>query len=230
MTRSRRVRIARLEDGLSRYLAALDDEDNPSERTAREDQAFRCVFARATNLAFLIHIGSPTLGEPLSAAWARTGFKGSASPFDNRYFPDPSPEKVAREIHASTIPGLPDLREKENLDKIFASAPAWLIWFAYGDFTCGALGLKMPDLSSVVMLVRDGTTLAHYPSLPSGAFECIRNAKWKATMRTISRRERKRALKFSVTSDVISSPASRVKWPLNIDEPWLEPRSEQSSY
>jgi hypothetical protein len=94
----------------------------------------------------------------MSTAWTRTGFKGSASPFEyfggsEAYF---SPSKtVAHKIHSSVIPGLPDLREKENLDKIFASAPAWLIWFTWGDYTTEALNLEGPDLSSMSKFARE---------------------------------------------------------------------------
>jgi len=39
--------------------------------------------------------------------------------------------------------------EKEKLEQVFASAPPWLIWFTFADYTAELLGLSLPDLSSV---------------------------------------------------------------------------------
>jgi hypothetical protein len=129
-----------------------------------------------------------------------------------------SPSKtVAHKIHSSVIPGLPDLREKENLAKIFASAPAWLIWFTWGDYTTEALGLEGRDLSSMSKFAR---VFAWYPTLPSGVFEYVPAPECEPPIvlhyeRPMSPRERKRAVRL----DASSHPSSRVKWPLNIDEP-----------
>ena len=61
--------------------------------------------------------------------------------------------------------------EKEKLEKVFASAPPWLIWFAFGDFTAKLLGLPMPDLATVRNFARSREDFANWYGLPRGAFE-----------------------------------------------------------
>ena len=61
--------------------------------------------------------------------------------------------------------------EKEKLEKVFESAPPWLVWFAFGDFTAKLLGLPMPDLSTVMHFARSKKDFANWYGLPRGAFE-----------------------------------------------------------
>jgi hypothetical protein len=61
--------------------------------------------------------------------------------------------------------------EKEILEKVFASAPPWLVWFAFGDLTAKLLGLPMPDLATVRHFARSKEDLANWYGLPMGAFE-----------------------------------------------------------
>jgi hypothetical protein len=224
MSQSQRLRIARLEE---RLLSRLREQPGSAD-PERVKKFVRRAIIHATNLAFLILLGKPVLGEPLWAAWDRTGFKGSGNPFE--YIPGSDIfvcrcKTVAHEIHSSVIPELPDLREKENLDKIFASAPAWLIWFTYGDCTTDVLGLTRPDLSSTSKFVREPEILAYYPVLPSGAFEYVRAPEAKPSVELhYKRRMSPRELKRSVKSGW--DPSSQVRWPLNIDEPLLEVPSE----
>ena len=60
--------------------------------------------------------------------------------------------------------------EKQKLEGVFASAPPWLIWFAFADYTAELLGLSLPDLSSVVSFARSKTDFDNWYGLPSGAF------------------------------------------------------------
>lgn len=61
--------------------------------------------------------------------------------------------------------------EKEKLEKVFESAPPWLVWFAFGDFTAKLLGLPMPDLATVMHFARSKEDFANWYGLPKGAFE-----------------------------------------------------------
>jgi hypothetical protein len=61
--------------------------------------------------------------------------------------------------------------EKEKLDNVFASAPPWLVWFTFGDYTAKLLGLPMPDLATVMHFARSKEDFANWYGLPRGAFE-----------------------------------------------------------
>jgi hypothetical protein len=61
--------------------------------------------------------------------------------------------------------------EKEKLKRVFASAPPWLIWFTFADYTAAVLGLSLPDLSSVAGFARSKTDFDNWYGLPKGAFE-----------------------------------------------------------
>jgi len=61
--------------------------------------------------------------------------------------------------------------EKEKLEKVFGSAPPWLVWFTFGDYTAKLLGLPVPDLSTVIHFARSEEDFANWYGLPSGAFE-----------------------------------------------------------
>jgi hypothetical protein len=61
--------------------------------------------------------------------------------------------------------------EKEKLEKVFASAPPWLVWFAFGDYTAKCLGVAMPDLATVRHFARSKEDFANWYGLPRGAFE-----------------------------------------------------------
>jgi hypothetical protein len=38
-------------------------------------------------------------------------------------------------LRHAVISSFPGADEKEKLDAVFASAPPWLIWFTFGDYT-----------------------------------------------------------------------------------------------
>ena len=61
--------------------------------------------------------------------------------------------------------------EKEKLNTVFASAPPWLIWFTFADYTAAVLGLSLPDLSSVAGFARSKADFDNWCGLPKGAFE-----------------------------------------------------------
>lgn len=60
--------------------------------------------------------------------------------------------------------------EKKKLEGVFASAPPWLIWFTFADYTAQLLGLPLPDLSEVKRFARSKADFDNWFGLPKGAF------------------------------------------------------------
>ena len=73
-------------------------------------------------------------------------------------------------VRHALIDSLPGATEKKKLERVFASAPPWLIWFTFGDYTAELLDLSLPDLSSVAGLARSKADFDNWCGLPSGAF------------------------------------------------------------
>jgi hypothetical protein len=65
--------------------------------------------------------------------------------------------------------------EREKLNLIFASAPAWLIWFTFADYTAKLLNLALPDMSRMISVARTRTHFDLWWGLPRGVFE---NCPW----------------------------------------------------
>jgi hypothetical protein len=68
------------------------------------------------------------------------------------------------------IASFPGATEKKKLERVFASAPPWLIWFTFADYTAELLGLSLPDLSSIASFARSKADFDNWCGLPSGAF------------------------------------------------------------
>jgi hypothetical protein len=139
---------------------------------------------KCSHSAFLIRYGNPIINEPLSCACQRCGEssvwrdfadKFPAVLFRGEYAFEPHNRDKAGLIGAPlrhlVISLFPGADEKEKLDAVFASAPPWLIWFTFGDYTAELLGLTLPDLSSVTDFARSKTNFDLWWGLPSGAFE-----------------------------------------------------------
>ena len=75
------------------------------------------------------------------------------------------------QIRHAVIAIFPGRDEKEKLNAVFASAPPWLIWFTFADYTAHLLGLQLPDLSSVNDFARSKVDFDVWWGIPSGAFE-----------------------------------------------------------
>jgi hypothetical protein len=144
--------------------------------------------AHAAILAFLIRYGNPTIDEPLSCAWQRCSdssawkecsdrFKSSLlrAPWHAVYPFKPDDRRgtyiMGMPIRHVVIDIFPGADEKEKLDAVFASAPPWLIWFTFADYTAELLGLTLPDLSGVVGFARSKANFDLWYGFPSGAFE-----------------------------------------------------------
>ncbi len=68
------------------------------------------------------------------------------------------------------IASFPGGTEKKKLKRVFASAPPWLIWFTFADYTAELLGLSLPNLSSIASFARSKADFDNWCGLPSGAF------------------------------------------------------------
>jgi len=68
------------------------------------------------------------------------------------------------------IASFPGDTEKEKLERVFAAAPPWLIWFTFADYTAELLGLCLPNLSSIASFARSKADFDNWYGLPSGAF------------------------------------------------------------
>ena len=183
MRQSRFRQIARLEKLAEPYL----------KRRHQIEKRWRQTISGAANhaaiLAFLIRCGDPKIEEPLSCAWkrfinTRTWKQCCNNGKESKHLGDEWEEYVDETPYDRdevTIRG-PYLRhaliahfygttEREKLKRVFASAPPWLMWFAFGDYTAKLLGLTLPDLSSVAVFARSKADFDNWPGLPSGVFE-----------------------------------------------------------
>ena len=61
--------------------------------------------------------------------------------------------------------------EKQKLEVALASAPPWLLWFTFADYTAKLLNLTIPDLSKVTGFMRSKANFDIWWGLPRGAFE-----------------------------------------------------------
>ena len=74
-------------------------------------------------------------------------------------------------VRHAVISNFPGADEKQKLNAFFSSAPPWLIWFTFADYTAKLLKLKLPDLSDVRVFERSKENFDCWWGLPSGAFE-----------------------------------------------------------
>jgi hypothetical protein len=185
-------RIARLEKLAKPYLDARQRAEKKWVMTFYE------AAAHAAILAFLIRYGNPIVGEPLSTACQRVSESPAWTKFSEEFrhclprsdkqhlfvpYNEPceepynSPFKRTRALligpplrHA-VLSNFVGADEKEKLEAVFASAPPWLIWFTFADYTAKLLSLALPDFSHETRFARSQENLELWPGLPSGAFE-----------------------------------------------------------
>lgn len=163
-----------------RQIARLEKLAGPMiERVRQADEDFKVriknnATSHAIGLGALILYGNPKEDEPLSEAWQRCmerfpnqrlkECKGLLINGDYaRYAAKIVGERVMAELPGST--------EKEKFQNLFSSAPPWLIWFTFADFTAAFLDLTPPDLSSVTHFERSKSVFEKWPDLPDGKFE-----------------------------------------------------------
>ena len=174
MSRSRLRQVARLEQRALPYIEEKRREQEETEARLRENAT-----VRAARLAFLILYGDPRIGEPLidashrcleSPAW--TACREKHPDYIARHRRDECPlnRRVAEYLRKYFLPDLPGAHETEKLNLVFASAPAWLLWFTHGDVIGALLGLKVPDLGSMSRFARPDISIS-WRRLPDEPFE-----------------------------------------------------------
>ena len=165
-----------------RRLARLEKLAEPTiERVRRADEAFKArtrddATSHAIGLGALILYGNPKEDEPLSEAWQRCmerfpnqqlaleRNKGLLT--DGNYIP-----YVAKIVGEKVTAELPGSTEKEKFQNLFSTAPPWLMWFTFADFSAAFLDLTLPDVSSVEHFERSKSVFEKWPDLPDGKFE-----------------------------------------------------------
>ena len=182
MSQIRLRQVARLEKLAQPYLERKRQTEDEWVRTSLG------VGGHAAILAFLIRYGRPTIDEPLSCAWQRCSESSAwkeccdrfssiiaRAPGDTKYPFEPNSRDKAinygMPLRHLIIASFPGVGEKDKLDAVFASAPPWLIWFTFADYTAKLLGLRLPNLSEVAGLARSKANFDLWYGLPSGAFE-----------------------------------------------------------
>lgn len=175
----------------SRQIARLEKRVRPyiKHRIGIEDRWLKirrgCVL-HATIFAFLIRYGKPEEGEPLSNACQRVtesqAWKdclGKIIPQRTRYVDSEQPfapynraavTVIGEPLRHAVISTFPGSNEKAKLNAIFKSAPPWLIWFTFADYTAAVLDLKLSSLSSVRGFARSTEAFERWWGLPTGAF------------------------------------------------------------
>jgi hypothetical protein len=185
--RATRIRqMARLQKLEQYFLTRKDDEDREWELTLWGAANHAAV------LVFLTRHGEPQINEPLSDACERCAqspaWKDCCDEFKSLLVPgseylgvqSPGPFQphsmdkvnvigsVLRHVVISTCSGAD---EKQKLEAALASAPPWLLWFTFADYTAELLKLAIPDLSEVTGLMRSKANFDIWWGLPRNAFE-----------------------------------------------------------
>lgn len=191
MSQNRFRQIARLELAARPYIGMRNRIEHRWQVT--------CYGAagHAAILAFLIRYGDPKIEEPLSCAWQRfqhmdvwkqyldkweeleRGRLGESPPkgntFISRIHRNSSPfdrdgvSLISPYLRHELLKRFSGSNEKEKLAKVFASAPPWLVWFAFGDYTAKLLGLPTPDLATVMHFARSKEDFANWCGQRKGA-------------------------------------------------------------
>jgi hypothetical protein len=174
--------IARLEQLAKPYLEEVGSQIDKEWWLNLQGAA-----AHAAILAFLIRYGNPKIGEPLSlacqrvsesSAWREVVDKFPVQWFaqsDRSFRPYSSEDAfvIGIQLRHLVISRFHGTNEKDKLNAVFASAPPWLIWFTFADYTAELLNLTLPDLSSVTGFTRSEANFDLWIGLPRGAFELV---------------------------------------------------------
>jgi hypothetical protein len=185
MRQTRNRQIVRLQRLAQPYLKQKEEDDQNWK------QAIRGAANHAAVLAFLIRYGKPQIDEPLSDACERCAqspaWQDCCDEFrsllpGSKYLPVESPGQfephssggvsiigeALRHIIITTYSGAD---EKQKLEAALASAPPWLLWFTFSDYTAKLLNITFPDLSEVTGFRRSKANFDIWWGLPRGPFE-----------------------------------------------------------
>ncbi len=170
-------RVARLEREMQTYRRQKDKSRLPLSEMMRRD-ALTCV----GTLCMLVLHGNPKIDEPLRAAWRRCIESGAwklcreSHPDFGEYNTDTEGDPcravgakwIADYFKKYFLPDLPGADQTEKLNRVLEMAPPWLLWFTFMDAHGSRVGLKVPDISSMMRFARGTMTMDH---LPTGPFE-----------------------------------------------------------
>lgn len=230
----------------SRQITRLEKRVVPqSERIERWQAIRRGAVAHATVLALLVRYGNPQLGEPLSCAGGRVAKSELWGLFCQKFPPDRTifPANfeysfpftrdqvtiIGDELRHVSIAAFPGADEKEKLNHVLRSAPPWLLWFTFADYSAKLLGLRLPDLSTVRGFERSTEIFHGWWGLPPSAYEYRpwpHGIEGEALARTdlslfeletgqempVTKRERTRALAHASRSNL----GRKAEWPMLI--------------
>ena len=157
------------------------------QETERDWQStLHLAVGHAATLSFIIRYGNPQIGEPLSLACQRVAeldvWREYCEKFpllfvysEREYAFEPHSRDsvliIGGHLRHAVVTMFGGADEKEKLDAVFASAPAWLVWFTFADYTARLLGLKLPDLSGVTGFARPKANFDLWCGVPREAFE-----------------------------------------------------------
>jgi hypothetical protein len=161
------------------------------------DRAKSDAHAHAAHFSLIAAFGRPDIAEPLSEAWLRcrnSDAPGLSALKDAPYltpFDDTLSLRVIADLFTrDVLPHLPGADEKEKFNRIFETAPPWLIRFTDAHWTALLLDLKLPNISEVRRYKRTRNYfIEKWPLLPSGVFEGVRwtDAEWDEHRRDLNK-------------------------------------------
>ena len=169
MSRVRHRQMSRLEKLAARAIDYVERRDDAFKQWLKHSASLHAI-----SLGALILYGNPNVNEPLSDAWQRCSgrFPSLQRAIQFRSFNSQTfAEEIADIVRKVVISDLPGSTEVEKLQNMFFSAPPWLIWFTFADFTANFLGLALPDLSSVTSFGRSKAVFDIWPAVPDCKFE-----------------------------------------------------------
>ena len=174
MSATRFRRIARLERLAELYLEWKSGIEKEWQRILGGAAAHAAV------LAFLIRYGNPRLGEPLewaiqrcaeATAWKERCNEFNLTSLDGEEYTFPAHDRdfisgMGNSVRHFVMSSFPGLDERQKLDRVFAAAPPWLLWFTFADYTAALLGpwilrakcyraLREPDLHVFAKVFED---------------------------------------------------------------------------
>lgn len=172
-------RLARLEVEARPYIQRVRAQKTSDERGLRR------AVEHAAVLAFIVRYGKPRIEEPLSRACERCevsdAWKECCERFPtalgrrHRFVPyeRSNYDRIAEPVRYAVEWFFQGTNEKDKLNRLFRSAPPWFLWFTFADYSARALGLSVPDLSSIARFERYHRPLANYDwyDVPEGKFE-----------------------------------------------------------
>lgn len=213
MTHPQFRRVARLEREVQAYLGQKEKSRSPLTEKIRRD-SFTCV----ANLCVLMLFGYPKIHEPLGQAWQRCTVNDTwrlcreRHPHFGSYNRDDEGDPcqrlgakwIAEYFEKYCFDYLPGADQTEKINRVLHTAPPWLLWGAFMDVHGPAVGITIPDISSMMRFARGEITFGHLPTgpfvarlLPPGTNDTFYNEPTPIVLPDdLTKRERARAIEI----------------------------------